>query len=235
MSACLKIKWNKLSFSEDSENKKLDPIIDELAKKLPNDKPILFFFGSSKTIAPRKGSKKPVLTKPAKKSQALADCFNDKSFKVQVALKFFNCYDIDVSNISISESPVICEENAPLLVVYYNGKILKKITSASAGRMYSLLSLTLKTNDFDINSLNKEINKPLRAFYDSEKKLYFKQKEHDRLNKDYAEDPKKSKKSRVDKINKEYTESVTKRDGCRSNFLTVLNNFLSENSENSLN
>lgn len=217
----------------DSESKDLNSAILKIAKGLPDDKPILLFFGSSKTLPLKKGSTKaPALTKQAKKSQALADCFNDKSFKVQVALKFFNCYDIDVSDVSKEENPLICHDNAPILVIVYKGEILKSVTSCSSGRLYGLLAMALKNNKYDINDVNRKVNKPLREFYDIERKLYFKEAEEKRISKDYAKSSTNAKKTRLDKIQKECSEMAATRNEYKSKFLDILKESVNENVKN---
>ena len=146
--------------------------------------------------------------------------------RLRVRRELITVISAPATSISITASGIIGPAST------HNGKVLKTITSGSAGRIYTSLAMILKQNNFDISKLNKEVNKPRRAFYDSERKLFFKKQEYDRLNADYVKDPKKGKKGRVDKINKEYQEVVSKRDGCKSDFVSVLSKFMEEDSVN---
>lgn len=146
---------------------------------------------------------KQVYTKSAEKSISLGSAFNDQKFNVQVALRYFNCYEVDVSEVNKADSPVINEEEAPWVIIYHKNEIYKTFNSGSSNRIFSTLSLFLRKEGYDIKLFAKELSKPLYVFYKNERKIF-------KQNLELTESKKRGKasKSKLEKLTKEYESYV---------------------------
>lgn len=173
MSSYLQIEWKPLTLFPNAKLGNLEDAVAGVIQNASTTKPVLLFFYSNKT---EKKRKKDVLTKIAKKSAQFGQAFGDPKFNVQLAMRFFNCYEIDVSNVTKVKSPFLCHDEAPLMVVYHDGNIYKKLSSGSSNRIYSILALFLKKEGFEIKQFSKAMSKPLAELYKNERKL-FKQNE----------------------------------------------------------
>lgn len=171
VSSYLKIEWLKLRLDQQQLKNagSFEEAVTEVAKSTDNSKPVLLFFYSKKRET-KKGKDQP--TKIAEKSTDFSEEFGDPKFKVQLAIKFFNCYEIDVTDISKNDSPYLCHEEAPIAVIYYQDKIYKTFTKGSSNRIYGILSTFLKKQKFAIQDFSREMAKPITTMYKSERKIY---------------------------------------------------------------
>lgn len=169
MSAYLQLNWQSATLPSLSSAGSLEDAINLIAKDLPKDKPLVMFFGSWKKIKKRK---KMYNTRQAINSAKLSNAFNDKNFKVQLALKYCYYYNFDVTNVTEEQSPFICHEKAPLLVVYYDGKIIKTLKTGSSKLIFMTIGDALKQCNFDVFDLTEKIKSPIRKLFNIEKDLY---------------------------------------------------------------
>ena len=224
MSAYLDLNWKRTTAPKSIDTKKIDGAIAKVVSGMPKDKPLVLFFGSKKTI---KKGKKIIQTKQAKKSSDLAAAFNDKAFKVQLALSFCHYYEVDVTNISLKDSPYICHDRAPLLVVYYNGEIVGKMTTGSSKLIYATIAKALDKCDIDIFGLTKEVQKPIKSLFNMEKKIYDFKKKYGEEQAKNRKKPTKAGNMKISRFQEEEKVLKTQQGELKSNVLELINKYTS--------
>lgn len=172
---------------------------------MTKDKPIVLFFGTSKRY-PTRGGKPGKPTNQAKKSEKLASAFNDKKFNVQIALKFCEYYEIDVSKIEKKDSPYICHEKAPMIVVCYNGEVVKDMKIGSSQLIYSTIAKALDQCDIDVYKLSREVTKPINGLYNTEKKIYDFNQDFNELLREQKTNKRKALAMKIDRLKEEKQE-----------------------------
>lgn len=191
---------------------------------MPKDKPLVLFFGTKKTI---KKGKKVLQTKQAQKTSDLGDAFNDEAFKVQLALRFCHYYEIDVTNISVTDSEYICHEKAPLLVVYYDGEIIGKMTTGSSKLIYATIARALDKCGIDIFGLTKEVQKPMKSLFNMEKKIYDFNEKYGEAQAKERKKPSKAGKMKISRLQEEQQNLKSEQGELKSDVLKIIGKYTS--------
>ncbi len=201
MSSYLGISWKKLAFAGNPAKEKLNIQVEKVISPLSKNKPVLLFFGTNKITPPRSKKGKPKTTTQAIKSAKLGEAFDDKTFRIHLAMKFFQCYEVDLTNILMKESPIICHEKAPMLVAYdnLNKKMAKPLKSGNSSSVFAVMATVLKKGNIDIMGLCKEASPHLQQFYSNERKIYKHNEKYAEFREAYNKKPSKSKKTKLDK------------------------------------